>query len=111
GTIFGAIHCAVWNANFPTTDEMWMCRCCSLVVVAISFVVTLTYYIPTRAFDSLRSKPRGCWKTLPLCPFYIAISIYIVAQLFLVVLPLTALRVVPPGALVDVNWSTYIPQL
>ncbi|KAJ7811857.1 hypothetical protein B0H13DRAFT_2472213 [Mycena leptocephala] len=24
GTVFGAIHCAAWNADFPTTIEMWM---------------------------------------------------------------------------------------
>ncbi|KAJ6584479.1 hypothetical protein B0H19DRAFT_980099 [Mycena capillaripes] len=111
GTIFGAIHCAVWNANFPTTDEMWMCRCCSLVAVAIPFAVALTY-IPTRVFDCPDNwNWKGCWKTLPLCTFYIAVPIYIVARLFLIVLPLTTLRGVPPGILVDVNWSMYIPSL
>ncbi|KAJ7877015.1 hypothetical protein B0H13DRAFT_2279386 [Mycena leptocephala] len=25
GAIFGAIHCAAWNAKFPSAHEMWMC--------------------------------------------------------------------------------------
>jgi hypothetical protein len=24
GIVFGAIHCAAWNAGFPTAEEMWI---------------------------------------------------------------------------------------
>ncbi|KAJ7219855.1 hypothetical protein C8J57DRAFT_1095108, partial [Mycena rebaudengoi] len=37
GTIFGAIHCTAWNANFASTVEMWMWRSCALSVTAIPF--------------------------------------------------------------------------
>ncbi|KAJ7364213.1 hypothetical protein DFH08DRAFT_838607 [Mycena albidolilacea] len=32
GIVFGAIHCAAWNAGFPTAEEMWIWRICSLSV-------------------------------------------------------------------------------
>ncbi|KAJ7130445.1 hypothetical protein C8R44DRAFT_699614, partial [Mycena epipterygia] len=35
GTVFGVIHCAAWNTNFPSTIEMWMWRACSLIVATI----------------------------------------------------------------------------
>jgi len=43
--------------------------------------------------------------------FYASVPIYILARLFLTTLPFTALRALPPGAFVDINWSLYIPHL
>jgi hypothetical protein len=40
----------------------------------------------------------------------ILVILYIVARLFLLILPFTALRALPAGAFVDVDWSTYIPH-
>ncbi|KAJ7700419.1 hypothetical protein B0H17DRAFT_1251330 [Mycena rosella] len=37
--------------------------------------------------------------------------LYIISRLFLVILPFTTLRALPPGAFRDVNWSVYIPHL
>ncbi|KAF7369993.1 hypothetical protein MSAN_00629200 [Mycena sanguinolenta] len=35
GTVFGTIHCAAWNAIFPTPAEMWIWRTSSLVIIAV----------------------------------------------------------------------------
>ncbi|KAJ7086918.1 hypothetical protein C8R44DRAFT_893325 [Mycena epipterygia] len=40
-----------------------------------------------------------------------AISIYIIARIFLVAIPFASLRALSPGALIDVDWSVYIPHL
>jgi hypothetical protein len=37
--------------------------------------------------------------------------LYIIARLFLIILPLIALRSLPPRTLTDVNWSVYMPHL
>jgi hypothetical protein len=39
------------------------------------------------------------------------IPIYVVARIFLIVLSFMALRSLPPGALIDVDWTSYIPHL
>ncbi|KAJ6584485.1 hypothetical protein B0H19DRAFT_1227224 [Mycena capillaripes] len=109
GTIFGVIHCAAWNAHFPSTTEMWMWRSCTLVVAAIPTLLAVAY-IPTEAYISLEEKMRGLWETFGMV-FMLAIMIYTGARLFLIILPFTALRGLPPGALVDVNWSMYIPHV
>ncbi|KAJ6565557.1 hypothetical protein DFH09DRAFT_1363763 [Mycena vulgaris] len=105
GCIFGAIHCAAWNADFPSTDEMWMWRECSLIVTAIPVFVA--------AFSTLGFTTENVMiHTILLYMFILAvIPIYIIARLFLLTLPFTALHALPPGAFADVNWSIYIPHL
>jgi hypothetical protein len=41
GAVFGAIHCAAWNADFPTAVEKWIWRSCSSLIVAIPAVILL----------------------------------------------------------------------
>jgi hypothetical protein len=42
---------------------------------------------------------------------FVPIPVYIIARLFLIILPLITFRALPPGALTDVNWGVYIPHL
>ncbi|KAJ7909685.1 hypothetical protein B0H13DRAFT_2013880 [Mycena leptocephala] len=41
----------------------------------------------------------------------IVVLLYILARLFLITLPFTTLRALPPGVLIDVDWNVYIPHL
>ncbi|KAJ7910788.1 hypothetical protein B0H13DRAFT_2660854 [Mycena leptocephala] len=103
GTVFGAIHCAAWNTDFPTTAEMWMWRACSSVIAVIIVLSTVL------AFTNDKESPST--EMMLQIGFIVPIPIYIIARLVLVILPLVALRSLPPDAFVDVNWSTYIPHL
>ncbi|KAJ7151313.1 hypothetical protein C8R43DRAFT_886755 [Mycena crocata] len=110
GTIFGGIHCAAWYANFPSTTEMWMWRSSAVAVAAIPGIVAGS--AATEWFIKF-DEDSPAWYTklafgIPLC---LSFAIYPIARLFLIVLPLIALRASPPGALTDVNWSIYIPHL
>ncbi|KAJ7219852.1 hypothetical protein C8J57DRAFT_1536902 [Mycena rebaudengoi] len=87
GTIFGAIHCMVWNSDFTSTVEMWMWRSCALSVTAIPPILALT----------IAAAVTG--------------RIYKKIGLFLIVLPLIVLRAPAAGSLMDMNWSVYIPHL
>ncbi|KAJ6565610.1 hypothetical protein DFH09DRAFT_984356 [Mycena vulgaris] len=102
GSIFGAIHCAAWNSDFPSTDEMWMWRACSLMVTVYPLIFPVALFTLVVIFESDLS---GTISSLAL------ISIYIIARIFLIILPFIALRALPPGAFADVNWSVYIPHL
>ncbi|KAJ6584530.1 hypothetical protein B0H19DRAFT_1015087 [Mycena capillaripes] len=109
GTIFGVIHCAAWNARFPSATEMWMWRSCSLTVAAIPILLGVAFISMVILCSSQNS-----WKVCPIIlrtVFWVTIPIYTGARLFLIVLPFTTLRGLPPGAFVDVNWSMYIPHV
>ncbi|KAJ7862496.1 hypothetical protein B0H14DRAFT_2575385 [Mycena olivaceomarginata] len=94
GTVFGAIHCAAWNADFPSTDEMWLWRSCSLTVAAVP-VIFMSAMMAVVDVDSTTGKI-----VLSVVLFILPL-IYIIARLFLIILPLIALRSLPPGALTD----------
>jgi hypothetical protein len=39
--LFGAIHCAAWGFDFPTTQEKWLWRSCSVSGLGLPFMVPL----------------------------------------------------------------------
>ncbi|KAJ6449572.1 hypothetical protein C8R45DRAFT_145147, partial [Mycena sanguinolenta] len=98
GTVFGAVHCAAWNAAFPTLTEMSIWRTSSLVIVAFPpLLIALVPIFSETAVGVIGGT--------------LAILIYIPARIILIVLPLAELRSLPASAFVDVNWSTYIPHI
>ncbi|KAJ6573013.1 hypothetical protein DFH09DRAFT_1459299 [Mycena vulgaris] len=104
GSIFGAIHCAAWNADFSSTAEMWMWRECSLLVTAIPMPIAALSILDVTTENAVIDTIYGT-------TFIARIPSYIIARLFLIVLPFTALRALPLGNFTDVNWSVYIPHL
>ncbi|KAF7365588.1 hypothetical protein MVEN_00432200 [Mycena venus] len=113
GIVFGALHCVAWNETFPSVHEMLMWQSCSLVVAAVPFVMT-SFAVLGMLVEEIEFQ-RWAMLTLQVtCVVVLTISTspsaYIVARLVLIVLSFTTLRTLPPGALVDVNWSTHIPH-
>jgi hypothetical protein len=101
GTVFGAIHCAAWNAGFPTAEEMWIWRICSLLVTSQPLLLFVGFLLTQ--IDSL--------VVLMTVLLFLLILIYVLARIPLLVFAFMTLRSLPPAALVDVNWSVYIPHL
>ncbi|KAJ6449588.1 hypothetical protein C8R45DRAFT_145261 [Mycena sanguinolenta] len=111
GTVFGAVHCAVWNAVFPTPAEMWIWRTDSLVIAAIPGLFLLLGTIGW-IIDGYWGKDSAPVLTGALVVIIVlSIPLYIAARIILIVLPLAELRSLPASAFVDVNWSTYIPHI
>ncbi|KAJ6565577.1 hypothetical protein DFH09DRAFT_1473741 [Mycena vulgaris] len=104
GTIFGAIHCAAWNIDFPSTEEKWMWRACSLTVTAIPVLVAALVILDATTKNDASA-------TIFSVILMGGVPSYIIARLFLIILPFTTLRALPPGAFTAVNWSVYIPHL
>ncbi|KAJ7735206.1 hypothetical protein B0H16DRAFT_1327155, partial [Mycena metata] len=109
GTVFGAIHCAAWNSYFLSAIEMWMWRSSSLLVVSTPAVLGLVLALERRsALGSVIADALGkIAKGVLVGSFWL----YPLARLFLITIPFTSLRALPPGAFVDVDWSIYIPHL
>ncbi|KAJ7669741.1 hypothetical protein B0H14DRAFT_3072023 [Mycena olivaceomarginata] len=118
GTVFGLIHCTAWNAHFPFTAELLIWRSCSLVIAATPFTLTLVCILVALHLKLplhwrrkwMRSAENHLFNlyTIITCATSAA---YVAARLILIILSFITLRALPPGAFVDVSWSTYIPHL
>ncbi|KAJ7080869.1 hypothetical protein C8R44DRAFT_754221 [Mycena epipterygia] len=101
GAIFGGIHCVAWTAGFPSTIEMWMWRSCSLLVAAIPVALGLFLALGTsiKWIDDVLG-------TILEILLFVSVPFYPIFRLFLVILPLTSLRALPPGAFIDIDWKS-----
>ncbi|KAJ7306210.1 hypothetical protein DFH08DRAFT_1088986 [Mycena albidolilacea] len=113
GSVFGAIHCAAWNTDFPTTAEIWLWRSCSLTIAAIPVVLLLAGFL-IGSIDNTPLKQTKLGNAIYAILGFVMFGtfpIYIAARLILIALPLAVLRSLPPSVFVDVNWSMYIPHI
>ena len=97
--VFGGIHCVAWSFTFPSYIEHLLWKISSVAITGIPLVFTVTT-LSTVFFD--KSLP---WSAhLPLLVFYVFFRVS------LLVLSLTTLRSLPPSALQNVKWTTFIPH-
>ncbi|KIK66304.1 hypothetical protein GYMLUDRAFT_218437 [Collybiopsis luxurians FD-317 M1] len=105
--IFGAIHCTAWNFIFPTELERLLWRISSLITtlapILIIYMASGSYLITTQAGKYL--------EIMGNIIFMAAVISYGGARLALIVQPFLALRDLPPSALQDVAWTTFIPHI
>ncbi|KAJ7890432.1 hypothetical protein B0H13DRAFT_2340952 [Mycena leptocephala] len=108
GTWYGIFHLAVLgvNAGFPSTYELWLWTSSSLVITVIPVVFALARMALMHLSD--RNSPTA--RTILAIIVLLTIPIYLIARLVTMILPLTALRALPPGTFRDVNWTAYIPH-
>jgi hypothetical protein len=101
GIVFGAIHCAAWNAGFPTAQEMWIWKSCSLSVTAIPILWLAVAFLAAINFPAVLGRML----------LYLLLLIYVLARISLLLLSFMVLQSLPPPVFTDVNWSVYIPHL
>ncbi|KAJ7450774.1 hypothetical protein FB451DRAFT_1285094 [Mycena latifolia] len=87
GTIFGAIHCAAWKAHFPSADEMWLWRACSLLIAVIPVTMAASYMILHCLPVPVAIKKTKAFSIMSLATLLFGIPTYIIARLFLIILP------------------------
>ncbi|TFK62612.1 hypothetical protein BDN72DRAFT_964440 [Pluteus cervinus] len=116
GMIFGAIHFLSWHSAFPTRTELVLWRTSSIVLIAQPALLLLTglsHQIDKRA-------PDGSYRELIARIFNLFFIIlswvigpipYILARFCLLILALFALNHLPPRALDNITWTSYIPHL
>jgi hypothetical protein len=112
-TVLGAIHCIPWSFYFATLKEQWVWRVSAILVsgLPISFIVT-GFLCPE--FVDKDNKPTWIMKLYQ--AFVLLVGrvmgfLYIIARIVLLVLPFVALRTLPPGAYVQLNWVSFLPHI
>jgi hypothetical protein len=100
--IFGAIHCIAWSFHFVTLQEQWVWR--------ISAILVLGLPIPYLALGYLINPEENkvTWLGWTIVGI---LCIYTIARIVLLILPLIALRALPPGAYVQLNWVGFLPHI
>ena len=108
-TVFGAIHCIPWSFHFATLQEQWAWRISSVLLSGVP--------ISALSLGSLLSDSENEQTELKLYEYFlvlilvILVSLYSTARIILLVLPFVALRALPPGAYVQVNWISFLPHI
>ena len=110
GVVFGGIHCAGWFFTFPSSDEAMMWRVCSAALTGIALLipplVPLIYFLEK---TSNLSHNQSMYIFVPF--FTIILLAYVVSRLLLLVEAFISLRLLTPGMLALVKWTTFIPHI
>jgi hypothetical protein len=103
--IFGGIHLAAWNFDFPTRIEQLLWRIASLWCTCFFIIVPFIVYPIMRVSYALHF-PKGNITTLT----RLFIVLYVVARLYLLVEIFRTLFFLPPSAYVS-TWATNVPHV
>ncbi|KAH8694102.1 hypothetical protein BGW36DRAFT_384373 [Talaromyces proteolyticus] len=110
GAIFGSVHCAAWNAEFPTSVERLLWRISCIVLIALPPVSVFTYDLVRYIFEArfkTNSKAKHYLKPIG----YSTAPVYLLARLYLLVETFRSLAYLSPSAFQAVSWSSIVPHL
>ena len=110
GIVFGGIHCAGWFFTFTSSDEAMLWRVCSVILTGIAFLLPLLFSLVYFLEGTLNlSSNRSMYIYVPV--FTIILLVYVVSRLLLLVEAFVSLRLLTPGMLVLVKWTSFIPHI
>jgi hypothetical protein len=128
GILFGGIHCIAWSYTFLSFAErsIWITSSATITAVPLAWASLELLAAPFRLiiksikrwYDPASQLVVGesCHQPNFLRKFYeytgtLTLVAYFASRAALIVLPLIALRSLPPDSLLDIKWSTYIPHI
>jgi len=109
--VFGAIHCIPWSFHFAALQEQRVWRISAILVAGVPIYLATFGFLYTTFFD----ESKAIW--MKICGGFlifiasIMLFLYMVARIVLLVLPFVALRALPPGAYVQLNWVSFLPHI
>ena len=107
GIVFGAIHCIAWSFHFATLQERWVWRICAILVSGLPILLVAVPFF----YRIFRDWFGHFYKIFMRYTSIVIMIFYIIARIALLVLPFVALRALPPGAYVQLNWISFLPHI
>ena len=113
GTLFGGLHCLVWDFHFPTPGEAIAWKICSLLTTGLP-ILSIAPFVAWQRVTSLyvggeMSASRRMVKFLVGLTLLIVLFTYVLARLFLMVEIFRTLFFLPPEAFIE-TWSGSFPH-
>ena len=111
-TVFGAIHCIAWSFHFATLQERWVWRICAILISGLPISAGALAFLGDKLPPTITNHTlKKLYERFVLLIGIIMGFLYIIARIVLLVLPFMALRALPPGAYVQLNWVSFLPHI
>ena len=126
-TIFGGIHLAGWNLDFPSYPDMWLWRSCAIATAAIPMIIPLEIGIGVvlvvmpiswvrnkfeiKVNEAVVKVAKNFWYGLMATLLYVLTIAYALARLVILVEMFRTLFYLPPKAYLTPSWSLNIPHI
>ncbi|KIK53964.1 hypothetical protein GYMLUDRAFT_923288 [Collybiopsis luxurians FD-317 M1] len=111
GVVYGAIHCAAWTYKFPSTAEALVWRTCSLLVTFIPIYLAFFIAILGQIVRVEKEKLETWWVRCLALVSMVAFLSYLLARFLLITQAFLALRDLPPGVFLNVQWTVFLPHI
>ncbi|KAF9552886.1 hypothetical protein CPC08DRAFT_646337 [Agrocybe pediades] len=111
--LVGGLHCILWDSEFPTNAELLIWRISSLLITTIPIsilLVFLLYSFSYKHFMGMDDEEDGIVPNICAATTMLLIFWYPIARLLLFLECFISLRALPSSALIDINWSNFIPH-
>jgi hypothetical protein len=106
GALFGSVHLIPsWSLHFSSRQETWLWRVSAIIITTEPVLLGLCIYYSISNQNFLK----GIFNTFAVT--VVGAILYPTARIILLTLSLTALRLLPSGALQTIEWTTFIPHL
>jgi hypothetical protein len=106
--VFGSLHFAAWNYEFPTPTERTLWRASTVLTITVLPVMFILSFSASR-FNAI-IKSVGLRGFLVSVRFWILAPLFIAARLFILVEVIRSLAYQPPGSY-KTTWAAYVPHV
>jgi hypothetical protein len=103
---FGGIHFIAWYSEFPSHAELILWRVACILMTTVPLAPWITLAIVSGIFELLKSQPSAI-----ISVFLLFLPLYIAGRATSLLVAFTALRSLPDEALIDVDWTSFIPHI
>ena len=117
--IFSAVHWVAWNSPFPTFVERMLWSCSAIITFTVPIIFAAVWAVSYNLVKVVKRRrsvlmwPKFVVDLLiffhrHLLPFLSLL--YVLARLFLLVLPFVFLRNLPPTSYCTISWTRFLPH-
>jgi hypothetical protein len=107
--LFGGIHCLAWRFTQPHSRLVWLMWVVSAITVTTAPVLHLFVRWLVVQPQLHRSLRPGFW--LLVLIYYLEAFVFLLARMFLVIIPFIELTRLPNSAFKSVSWDDFLPHI